>query len=114
MRGALARRLPLHLAAAIALCAAWALAGCALSYALFGAFPYGGGAYDWFLTSLPFGVAVYFAVLGVEHALFYFVEARARETRPPVSRPSSPRRGWARCAPSSSRTSCSTASTPSR
>jgi LytS/YehU family sensor histidine kinase len=35
----------------------------------------------WFFTSLPFGVAVYFAVLGVEHALFYFVEARERETQ---------------------------------
>jgi hypothetical protein len=81
VRGALARRLPLHLAAALALCAAWALAGCALSYALFGAFPYGAGVFDWFLTSLPFGVAVYFAVLGVEHALFYFVEARERETQ---------------------------------
>src|SRR6476661_1347552 len=29
VRGTLARRLPLHLTAAIALCAAWALAGCA-------------------------------------------------------------------------------------
>ena len=81
VRGTLARRLPLHLAAAIALCAAWALMGCALSYALFRAFPYGGRAFDWFLTSLPFGVAVYFAVLGVEHALFYFVEARDREAQ---------------------------------
>lgn len=81
VRGTLARRLPLHLTAAIALCAAWALAGCALSYALFRAFPYGGGVFDWFLTSLPFGVAVYFAVLGVEHAIFYFVEARERETQ---------------------------------
>jgi len=80
-RGRLGRWLPLHLVAAIALCALWALGGCALSYALFGAFPYGGSAFDWFLTSLPFGVAVYFAVLGVEHAVFYFVEARARETQ---------------------------------
>jgi two-component system, LytTR family, sensor kinase len=81
VRGTLTRRLPLHLAAAIALCAVWALLGCGVSYALFRAFPYGAGYYDWFLTSLPFGVAVYFAVLGVEHALRYFVEARERETQ---------------------------------
>ncbi len=32
----------------------------------------------WSLTTLPFGVAVYFAVLGIEHATFYFAEARER------------------------------------
>jgi LytS/YehU family sensor histidine kinase len=48
---------------------------------LFRATPYGAGVFNWFLTSLPFGVAVYFAVLGVEHAVFYFVEARERETQ---------------------------------
>ena len=36
---------------------------------------------SWFFTSLPFGVAVYFAVLGVEHAAYYFLEARERETQ---------------------------------
>jgi two-component system, LytTR family, sensor kinase len=80
-RGVLARRLPLHLAASIGLCAAWALGGCLLSYALFHSTPYNAGGLNWFLTSLPFGVAVYFAVLGVEHAVFYFVEARRRETQ---------------------------------
>jgi len=35
----------------------------------------------WILTSLPFGVAVYFAVLGVQHAASYFVQARERETQ---------------------------------
>jgi LytS/YehU family sensor histidine kinase len=68
------------LAAAILLCAGWALGGTLLSLALFGQTPYGGGVLNWFLTSLPFGVAVYFAVLGVEHAVTYFVEARERET----------------------------------
>ena len=80
-RGLLAWRLPLHLAASIAMCAAWALGGCLLSYALFRSTPYNAGGFNWFLTSLPFGVAVYFAVLGVEHAVFYFVEARQRETQ---------------------------------
>ncbi|HEX9631355.1 MAG TPA: histidine kinase [Gemmatimonadales bacterium] len=80
-RGTIARRVPVHLLAAIALCAAWAGGGILLSGVLFGSTPYGGGIVGWFFTSLPFGVAVYFAVLGVEHALFYFVEARERETQ---------------------------------
>ena len=79
-RETLARRLPIHLTASIGLCAAWALAGWLLSLALFHTGPYGGTLLDWFLTSLPFGVAVYFAVLGVDHALFWFVAARERET----------------------------------
>jgi LytS/YehU family sensor histidine kinase len=43
--------------------------------------PYGGSASGWFIGSLPFGVAVYFAVLGAERAAAYFVEARERETQ---------------------------------
>ena len=80
-RGALTARLALHAAAAILLCAVWALAGVALSNALFGTTPYGGGTFNWFLTSLPFGVAVYFALVGIEHGIFYFVQARQRETQ---------------------------------
>lgn len=75
----LLRRLPLHLAASILLCAAWAGGGILLSFALFRETPYGGGGLSWLLTSLPFGVAVYFAVLGVEHAVFYFFQAHDRE-----------------------------------
>jgi signal transduction histidine kinase len=81
IKGAIARRVPLHLAASIVLCAAWAGGGVLLSWALFRSTPYGGGMVGWFLTSLPFGVAVYFAVLGVEHAAFYYFEARERETQ---------------------------------
>ena len=80
-KGSIARRLPLHLAAAILLCAGWALGGTLLSLALFGQTPYGGGVLSWFLTSLPFGVAVYFAVLGVEHAVTYFIRAQESETQ---------------------------------
>ncbi|HEV8263654.1 MAG TPA: histidine kinase [Gemmatimonadales bacterium] len=80
-RGTLARRVPIHMLAAILLCAGWAGGGILLSWALFRSTPYGGGVLGWFFTSLPFGVAVYFAVLGVEHAVFYFVEARERETQ---------------------------------
>lgn len=80
-RGTLARRVPLHLLAAILLCVAWAGAGILLSLAMFGATPYGGGALSWFFTTLPFGVAVYFALLGVAHAATFFLEARERETQ---------------------------------
>jgi signal transduction histidine kinase len=79
--GRLARWIPLHLAAAVLLCAAWAGGGILLSLALFGSTPYGGGALGWFLTSLPFGVAVYFAVLGVEHAVRYSLEVRRRDAQ---------------------------------
>ncbi|HXV86764.1 MAG TPA: histidine kinase, partial [Gemmatimonadales bacterium] len=80
-RATLARRIPLHLAAALALCATWAGGGILLSLSLFGTTPYGGGALGWMFTSLPFGVAVYFAVLGVEHAVRFSLEAREGETR---------------------------------
>jgi signal transduction histidine kinase len=81
VRGRMARRVPAHLLAAVVLCAGWAGGGILLSWGLFGSTPYGGGIVGWFFTSLPFGVAVYFAVLGVEHAVFYFIEARERETQ---------------------------------
>ena len=79
IKGSLARRVPLHLAAAVVLCVAWSLSGVLLSAALIGSPPFGGSPLDWFFTTLPFGVAVYFCMLGVEHATFYFVEARQRE-----------------------------------
>jgi signal transduction histidine kinase len=81
VKGAIARRIPLHLAASILLCGGWAIGGTLLSLALFGNTPYGGGVLSWFLTSLPFGVAVYFAVLGVEHAVTYFIRARDSEAQ---------------------------------
>lgn len=82
-RGAVARRVPVHALAAVLLCATWALGGVLLRWALFpeeGA-PTGLGVASWFFTSLPFGVAVYFAVLGVEHAARFFLEARDRESQ---------------------------------
>jgi two-component system LytT family sensor kinase len=80
-RGTLARRVPLHLLGAVLLCVAWAGAGILLSEAMFGRTPYGGGALSWFFTTLPFGVAVYFALLGVAHAAKFFLEVRERETQ---------------------------------
>jgi signal transduction histidine kinase len=80
-KGAVARRIPAHLLGSIVLCAAWAGGGVLLSLALFGSTPYQIGMLGWFLTSLPFGVAVYFAVLGAEHATYYYLEAREREAQ---------------------------------
>lgn len=82
-RVTLARRVPLHLAAALALCVAWAGLGLGFGSLLQGSWwsPYGMGAVGWLLTTLPFGVAVYFSVLGVEHAAHWLVEARDRATQ---------------------------------
>lgn len=78
-RGVILRRLPVHVLAAVALTAGWALGGILLSRVLSGETPFGFSPLSWILTSLPFGLAVYFAVLGVEHAAWYFAEARERE-----------------------------------
>jgi two-component system, LytTR family, sensor kinase len=81
-RGFIARRVPVHLLAAILLCGAWAGSGQLLRWALLAEHrPTSHDLIGWFFTSLPFGVAVYFAVLGVEHATFYFFQARDRETQ---------------------------------
>lgn len=85
-RGTLARRVPLHLLGAIVLCAAWATGGTLLSLVLHGNSPYGSSPLSWLLTTLPFGVAVYFALLGVEHAAFYFVQSREREQQLALAR----------------------------
>jgi signal transduction histidine kinase len=36
-------------------------------------------AFRWFVASLPFGAIIYFSIVGVEHALRYFGEARERD-----------------------------------
>ncbi len=81
-RGSLARTVPIHFAAALLLCVLWAGGGL-LYRRLLGLPPMGPSPLismaGWFLITLPFGVAVYFAVLGVEHATVYYAEARERE-----------------------------------
>jgi two-component sensor histidine kinase len=91
----LARRFPLrrdrigriigaHVAGALVLCVGWATLGIALglvlkSYPADGPLPQ---AYvSWVLTSLPWSVFMYFAVLGCVYAFTYFVEAREREAQ---------------------------------
>jgi two-component system, LytTR family, sensor kinase len=80
-RGRLAANIPIHFLAALVLCVLWAGAGLLFRAAL-GLEPMwptpAQAMIGWTLTTLPFGVAVYFAVLGVEHATFYFAEARER------------------------------------
>jgi two-component sensor histidine kinase len=82
-RPRLARNLFIHLIGALALCVAWAGLGVAMRLVL------GTGLWNmslpqhlasWVLTSLPWSVFIYFAVLGCVHAFAYFLEARERET----------------------------------
>jgi len=89
----LARRVALHLAISLLFCAAWALAGTALRLGirvLLHHDPFGDtGALiwsriarqtlSWIFTTLPFGVVVYLGMVGMAHAIRYFVEARDRE-----------------------------------
>lgn len=72
-----------HLGGALLLCAGWALCGIALRAAL-GLLPgdetlarHAGG---WLLTSLPWSVFMYFAMLGCLLAFAYSTEARERES----------------------------------
>lgn len=76
-------RVPLHLLFAVLLCGAWAGMGELLRWAVLPEqqAPTSQSMIGWFFISLPFGVSVYFAVLGIEHATHYFVEARTRETQ---------------------------------
>jgi len=82
-RGKVLRRLPIHLTASLLLCLAWASAGTVLRWMVLEPAnqPTWERLVSWFLISLPFGVAVYFAVLGVQHATTWFLEARERETQ---------------------------------
>ena len=92
----LVRRTALHLAISVLFCAAWALAGTALRLAIgfvFNHDPFGGDpsaqswraigtfAISWIFTTLPFGVVVYLGMVGMAHAIRYFVEAREREVQ---------------------------------
>jgi signal transduction histidine kinase len=95
----LARRGTLHLAVALLYCVAWATCGKLLQLVLGLVFdPHavheavsaageqlwrraGVDWLSWVFTTLPFGVAVYLCLVGMEHAIRYFVEAREREVQ---------------------------------
>jgi two-component system LytT family sensor kinase len=73
--GTFARRLPLHLVAAIVLAMAWSTSGSVLAILMLGRDSYQSNFAAWFFTTLPFGVAVYFAILGIAHGLLYLTQA---------------------------------------
>ena len=90
---ALSRRWPLarphlashavfHLTVSLFFCGAWAAAGALLRAVLMPEALYGGPFMyfvSWLFITLPFGVSVYLAVVGIEHGIRYFVEAREQE-----------------------------------
>jgi two-component system, LytTR family, sensor kinase len=93
----LARRAFLHLLISLLFCVAWATCGKLLQLALTLSFDpksvvaawragqfYRQAGLDWLswiFTTLPFGIAVYLCVVGIEHAIRYFVEARERDVQ---------------------------------
>ncbi len=95
VRPVLARRVALHLILSVVFCIAWATLGKvyqgllqllwnpAAGYALIQSEEFYRqatlGWLSWIFTTLPFGIAVYLCVVGIEHAIRYFVEARERE-----------------------------------
>lgn len=97
VRPYLARRLAQHLAISLLFCVVWATCGRLLELALGLAFdPHavysameagqfwrqaGVDWLSWIFTTLPFGVAVYFCVVGMEHAIRYFIALREREVQ---------------------------------
>jgi signal transduction histidine kinase len=95
----LTRRIFLHLGISLLFCIAWATCGQLLKLTLFILFDLNavrkamqaGAAHfwgalgvdwlSWIFTTLPFGVAVYLCVVGIEHATRYFLEVREREVQ---------------------------------
>jgi two-component system LytT family sensor kinase len=93
----LARRTLLHVAMSLLFCVVWATTGKLLQFALGILFNPGelhaaqasGHLWtlvakdwlSWVFTTFPFGVAVYLCVVGVEHAIRLWVEARDREVQ---------------------------------
>ena len=78
----LRRHALVHVAVSLLFCAAWAGAGTVLRALLAPrALYYAPAKYfvSWLFITFPFGVAVYLCVVGIEHAIRYFVEARDRE-----------------------------------
>ena len=96
-RPRLARRIVTHFALSLLFCVAWATAGKLLQFLLTLGFSpdvvhkamtrpdfwptLGKDWLGWVFTTFPFGVAVYLCVVGVEHAVRYFVEVGEREVQ---------------------------------
>ena len=86
-REGMARRIALHIACALGMCVAWATLGQFLRLAIFHsptsftAMKFRRELEGWIFTTLPFGTGVYFALVGIEHAMAYMAQARERETQ---------------------------------
>lgn len=75
----LRRNAVLHLAISLLFCAVWAGTGTILRAILM---PQSGMTFiSWLFITFPFGIAVYLAVVGIEHAIRYFADARDREVQ---------------------------------
>ncbi len=83
----LSRNIGVHVVGALLMCTAWASLGTLLRLAIFhpaaAALPQGLFLWlaSWISTTLPFGFGVYFALVGIQHAMAYLAEARERETQ---------------------------------
>jgi two-component system LytT family sensor kinase len=80
----LVSRTVLHIALSVIFSALWAGGGTVLKLLLQpNSFQHGVAQYaaGWFVGTLPFGCALYLGMVGVEHAIRYFTEARAREVQ---------------------------------
>src|ERR1044072_5455094 len=78
----LVRRSVLHVFFSLLFCVAWATCGQVLRLILMRNFDQFGIEWlSWIFTTLPFGVAVYLCVVGIEHATRYFIDAREREVQ---------------------------------
>ena len=83
----IAGRVAIHIAGALAMCVAWAAMGTVLRLEIFPraadltVYKVWLGFVSWVFTTLPFGVGVYFALVGIQHSFFYFAQARERETQ---------------------------------
>ena len=86
-RERLAARIALHIACALGMCVAWATLGQFLRLAIFHTSvdftvtEFARALEGWIFTTLPFGTGVYFALVGIEHALAYLSQAREREAQ---------------------------------
>jgi two-component system LytT family sensor kinase len=100
VRPHLTRRVILHLAISLLFCVTWATSGKVLQWSLMLLFDpnalraameaagpaqfYRNSGVEWLgwvFFTFPFGIAVYLCVVGIEHAIRYFIEAREREVQ---------------------------------
>jgi sensor histidine kinase YesM len=78
----LVSRAVLHFFFSLLFCVAWATCGQVLRLILMRNFDQFGIQWlSWIFITLPFGVAVYLCVVGIEHATRYFIDAREREVQ---------------------------------